>query len=473
MMQTLNSRRLPDVTSPTRQSRQVETFGRSKNHISPNNLDMMLSKIKFTSQNKKQRKYELGSGKNASKLLLSQMNKRTADQIAEKIYNQTYSIVHTEESHDELARKTSHQVSSNQVSKKTTINGMVVLDPIQALKLKKLRKWSPEQPEGSPSASNERIVFQPFNTKSKMQTSITSTHFNNSKDVKLSPNATILSNSLNVKKYKIRNDGSDLEQLLKHQMKEANSTRFQTTNFKNFGDNGSNQRLQNLSVEQNDARHVRRQLEITNKNSLRMGSEVTNTLTMPKAVINRLKTYVELKGNEPDVLQTRQSLENLIQKETERNDLHEWTPCRWSDIGWKYQKKGTFNQFLNSTFKINAVGGRGPTQTEDQLRNSYFPPAQRSQQEDPKIASQNERLNMLKTKIDSFNGVNFSQPSSKRREQIQSKNNNNFAKQQQKEHFFNKYNEMDFCDKSEVNHLYNNRLVPHWKFKKFSPIFNH
>lgn len=147
-----------------------------------------------------------------------------------------------------------------------------------------------------------------------------------------------------------------------------------------------------------------------------MGAEVTNTFVMPKEVVDRLKTYVKLEDqNEqqmtPTPRYTRLSLENLIKQENENNS-HEWTPCRWSSIGWKYQKKGTLNKFLNSSFKINAMGGRGPSQTEDQLKASYFPSARVSiKKQSPEAKqSEEEKIQELKTKIDQYNGAYFSQP---------------------------------------------------------------
>lgn len=122
-----------------------------------------------------------------------------------------------------------------------------------------------------------------------------------------------------------------------------------------------------------------------------MGVEVTNTLVMPKDVIDRLKSYVktEEEPNQESSGHTRQSLQKLIEMENDINN-QDWTPCRWSSIGWKYQKKGTFNKFLNPTFKINATGGRGPPQTEDQLKTNYFPSARPSLKQQSPEATQNE-----------------------------------------------------------------------------------
>lgn len=121
-----------------------------------------------------------------------------------------------------------------------------------------------------------------------------------------------LSSNLNIRKHIIRNDGSNLESLLKPQLEESRSTRFQTNNFLKYADLGHKQRQENLSVDQNDGRHVRRVMEITNKNSIRMAADVTNTMIMPKEIINRLKTYVDLKDSNSNLHHTRESLEKQI-----------------------------------------------------------------------------------------------------------------------------------------------------------------
>ena len=38
--------------------------------------------------------------------------------------------------------------------------------------------------------------------------------------------------------------------------------------------------------------------------------------------------------------------------------------------------------------------------------------------------------------------------------------------------YFKRYNEADFSDQSKVSSIYNQRQVPYWNYRKFSPIFN-
>ena len=48
--------------------------------------------------------------------------------------------------------------------------------------------------------------------------------------------------------------------------------------------------------------------------------------------------------------------------------MYEWTPDRFNPHGWKYQKEGLTNVYLNQTNKINSIGGFGPVLSEKQMR---------------------------------------------------------------------------------------------------------
>ena len=53
--------------------------------------------------------------------------------------------------------------------------------------------------------------------------------------------------------------------------------------------------------------------------------------------------------------------------------MFDWTPCRFNTLGWKYQERGSYQKHLNQSYKINSVGGYGPNQDIDQLKNSLMP----------------------------------------------------------------------------------------------------
>ena len=46
----------------------------------------------------------------------------------------------------------------------------------------------------------------------------------------------------------------------------------------------------------------------------------------------------------------------------------EWTPCRYSTSGWKYQKKGTTQAHLNHFNKLNVYGTDG---SMENLKRSF------------------------------------------------------------------------------------------------------
>jgi len=86
-----------------------------------------------------------------------------------------------------------------------------------------------------------------------------------------------------------------------------------------------------LSVEKNDYRHVRRIMDINNRTSIRVAAEVTNTMTVSKEVVNRLKSYVS--NNPTGDRAKRVSLQEALEMEDQKV---EWTPCRFATLGWKY-----------------------------------------------------------------------------------------------------------------------------------------
>ena len=58
---------------------------------------------------------------------------------------------------------------------------------------------------------------------------------------------------------------------------------------------GKKQREDNLSIDRNDYRHVRRIMDINNRTSIRIAADVTNSMTLHKDVVKRLKNYVNVK----------------------------------------------------------------------------------------------------------------------------------------------------------------------------------
>lgn len=49
-------------------------------------------------------------------------------------------------------------------------------------------------------------------------------------------------------------------------------------------------------------------------------------------------------------------------KERDLEQEWEWTPCRYSTSGWKYQKMGTVQKHLNHYNKLNIYPSSGPRQ---------------------------------------------------------------------------------------------------------------
>jgi hypothetical protein len=59
-------------------------------------------------------------------------------------------------------------------------------------------------------------------------------------------------------------------------------------------------------------------------------------------------------------------------------DEFEWAPCRFSDLGWRYQKKGTYNSYLNHPNKKNVVGFMNTVQDNGSSFGKYYAESQRS-----------------------------------------------------------------------------------------------
>ena len=193
-----------------------------------------------------------------------------------------------------------------------------------------------------------------------------------------------------------------------------------------FKDLGEQQRDENLSVAKNDYRHVRRIMDINNKTSIRVAAEVTNTMSVNKAVVDRLKSYVSDNSVGDGI--KRVSLQEALSMEDKKV---EWTPCRFATLGWKYQQQGTFNKFLNQSYKINSMGGLGPIQTQDQLINTYFP-QNKDRIEHRKVQSLQEQIEKANKKISNLN---------KQKLELSPIKTN----------YFQKYNQQDFEDKSQLN----------------------
>lgn len=137
----------------------------------------------------------------------------------------------------------------------------------------------------------------------------------------------------------VRNTSNDIEKLLKpyyHQknLSQTEDERFTTHNSEIFRDLGAKQRVENITLEKDDIRHTRRIMEQYHNKSISQAANKTFTLSCKRDAIPRLRKYVREtnKLNEDD--------ENTA-------DQYEWTPDRFNTLGWKYQQRGTFNQFLN------------------------------------------------------------------------------------------------------------------------------
>ena len=73
-------------------------------------------------------------------------------------------------------------------------------------------------------------------------------------------------------------------------------------------------------------------MEINNRRNIRIAADVTNTLTVSKDVIKRLKSYVG--GTEPADKRNVTMQDALRMDDQDKKD--EWAPCRFSVHGWKY-----------------------------------------------------------------------------------------------------------------------------------------
>jgi len=115
----------------------------------------------------------------------------------------------------------------------------------------------------------------------------------------------------------IRNDGSNLESLLKPRtLSQSKNDTFITTNSEKFKDLGQQQRLENISVDKNEYRHIRRIMDINNRTSIRVAADVTNSMTLNKDVVNRLKKYVN--GKDLNGSYKRVSFEDCLNEEEEK-----------------------------------------------------------------------------------------------------------------------------------------------------------
>ena len=93
-------------------------------------------------------------------------------------------------------------------------------------------------------------------------------------------------------------------------------------------------------------------MELSTNKNISLAANITKSLGCKKDAIARLKNYVG-QAHEP---------ENTTQ--------FEWTPCRFNQLGWKYQEKGTYQQYLNHPFKVNTTGGYGPQQSYQMLKDT-------------------------------------------------------------------------------------------------------
>lgn len=99
--------------------------------------------------------------------------------------------------------------------------------------------------------------------------------------------------------------------------------------------------------QQQDITQTRRWLEAYNTETL---SKVCGSDTMKSTMAPEMKEKLEkyLKGKNGPVI-------DPLSGKSIGGD-YEWTPCRFSSVGWKYQPSGTKNRFLMHPNKRNNIG---------------------------------------------------------------------------------------------------------------------
>lgn len=93
-----------------------------------------------------------------------------------------------------------------------------------------------------------------------------------------------------------------------------------------------------------------------NNKAISYAANVSNSIATRKDAINRLRQYVG--NNDVSILKKK----DFTHDPTIENTAHkfDWTPCRYSTLGWKYQERGSYQKHLNHPNKLNNVGGYGP-----------------------------------------------------------------------------------------------------------------
>lgn len=159
----------------------------------------------------------------------------------------------------------------------------------------------------------------------------------------------------------IRNRSNELDNLLKPMCAQkgvdyTERDRFSTSNSIQFKDLGHTQRTNNLNLEKDDLRHTRRMMDMHNNKAISYAANVSNSIATRKDAINRLRQYVG--NNDVSILKKK----DFTHDPTIESTAHkfDWTPCRYSTLGWKYQERGSYQKHLNHSNKLNNVGGYGP-----------------------------------------------------------------------------------------------------------------
>ena len=109
-----------------------------------------------------------------------------------------------------------------------------------------------------------------------------------------------------------------------------------------------------MHLEKDDLRFTRRMLELNNNKTLGTGLHVTRTLRCRADAARRMKAY--FKGS-----LDKHNGKTIIKEDTQPENF-EWTPCRYSNRGWKFQKVGTVQRHLNHFNKVNFTGTGGSKQ---------------------------------------------------------------------------------------------------------------
>lgn len=92
-------------------------------------------------------------------------------------------------------------------------------------------------------------------------------------------------------------------------------------------------------------------LEVYNTETL---SKVCGSEVLKSTMVPQMKEKIE------KYLKSKHSLLDPSHSTNTGGSDYEWTPCRFSSIGWKYQPSGTKNRYLMHPNKRNIIGYAPP-----------------------------------------------------------------------------------------------------------------